>query len=311
MKHTINQYIFTLVSLLITALIIFGFALDIKPSLTQAQLETAFYISGIFGLLTVNVFFILKKNRLWKSIVMIALSLIVWRIAYFPVLVLAGYLATLGESIAITLFDKSVVYPFLLLSIALMNAFSMLIAGSFLYQLFNRKRDQIEKQFEGSKLGSSKLSTSKLSTSKLSTSKLSTFGFTSLNSITAIISIPLVVLAIGVSFTQPADWHAIPDTSILDDKPLPTASLPEINPYAIAFEKQGLSWKHQVLFKAAEITYDLIPDDTRWSQIVKGTLEKEFIETTDISTAFCTKVHLRAFMTAQPFLNGKKSIDDL
>ena len=301
MNYKINRLIFTAVSLLITALIIFGFTLDIKPSLTQAQLETAFYISGIFGLLTVNVFFILNKNKLWKSIAMIALSLIVWRIAYFPVLVLAGYLATLGESIAITLFDKSVVYPFLLLSIALMNAFSMLIAGSFLYQLFNRKRDQIEKQLEGSKL----------STSKLSTSKLSTFRFTSLNSITAIISIPLVVLAIGVSFTQPADWHAIPDTSILDDKPLPTASLPEINPYAIAFEKQGLSWKHQVLFKAAEITYDLIPDDTRWSQIVKGTLEKEFIETTDISTAFCTKVHLRAFMTAQPFLNGKKSIDDL
>lgn len=289
MKYKTNKVISILASVLITVLIIIGLWLDMQQTLTQEQLKFSFYTSAIFGLLVTNVFFLLRYKSLLKKLIIIIVALIVWRISYFPIMVLAGFLATLGEAFTITLFNKSVVYPFLLLSIALINAFSMLIAGSFLFLLLNI--NQKEKP--------------------LQQSKLSSLIFVSQASIVTAISVPLAVLAIGVSFTQPADWHAIPDTSILDDKPLPTASLPEINPYATAFEKQGLSWKHLVLFKAAEITYNLIPENTRWSQIVKGTLEKEFIETTEVSTAFCTKVHLRAFMTAQPFLNGNKSIHDL
>lgn len=178
----------------------------------------------------------------------------------------------------------TVVYPFLLLSVALMNAFSLLVAATVLFLVFL--------------LFSSSAKNNKVINKWSSLSLIS-------------ISAPLAVLAIGVSFTQPADWHAIPDTTYLDDKPLPAASLPEINPYSTALDKQGLSWQHMVLFKSAQITYDLIPNNTQWSQVVKGTLESEFVKTKVISTAFCTKVHLRAFMTAQPYLNGKKSINNL
>jgi len=261
-----------------------GFWLDGKETLSQNQLIYAFYISGITGLLPTLLFFMLKSKVIWKNSLLSLLALLLWRITYFPIMVLAGYLATLGESLTLTLFDISVVYPFLLLSVALMNAFSLLVAATVLFLVFLL-----------------------FSSSPKNNEVINKWSSLSLISISA----PLAVLAIGVSFTQPADWHAIPDTTYLDGKPLPAASLPEINPYSTALDKQGLSWQHKVLFKSAQITYDLIPNNTQWSQVVKGTLESEFVKTKVISTAFCTKVHLRAFMTAQPYLNGKKSINNL
>lgn len=269
--------------------VLVGFSLDTNTELTQGQLIYAFYTSGVFGLLPVALLFIFRNNSLWKKILIILLALLVWRIAYFPVMVLAGYLATLGESVSIMLLGKSVVYPFLLLSVALMNAFSLLIAGMLLQLLFILFTPKDVKQQNNDN------------------THIKVWSSLSLISLT----LPLAVLAIGVSFTQPADWHAIPDTSYIDDKPLPKANLPEINPYSTALEQKGLSWQHKVLFKAAEVTYDLIPENTQWSQVVKGTLESEFVNTKEVSTAFCTKVHLRAFMTAQPFLNGKESISNI
>ena len=113
-----------------------------------------------------------------------------------------------------------------------------------------------------------------------------------------------------ISFTKPVDWHTIPDTSFIDNKPLPIPSLPEMNPYSVAFESNKLSLSHQVLFKAAAITYDWVPEDTEWSQVVKGVLEKEFLTTKNVSTSFCSKIHYRAFLTAHPFIKNQ-SIDDL
>ena len=280
-----------LITVLVFWLVLIGFWLDRTEVLTQDKLVYAFYLSGIAGLLPVIVHYISKNHNdggggLWKNNLLALLVLLVWRIAYFPIMVLAGYFATLGESLTQSLFDTSVVYPFLLLSVALMNAFSLLIAAMILYLLFTLFRTKTNNKLQ---------------------SKNNQWAFFSSISLLSV-SIPLAVLAIGVSFTQPADWHAIPDTTFLDDKPLPAASLPEINPYSTALDKQGLSWQHKVLFKSAEITYNLIPDNTQWSQVVKGTLESEFVKTKVISTAFCTKVHLRAFMTAQPFLNGQQNI---
>ena len=281
-----------LITVLIFWLLLIGLWLDQTTALSQNQLVYAFYLSGIAGLLPVIVHYIFKNHNegsggLWKNSLLALLALLVWRIAYFPIMVLAGYFATLGESLTLSVLDTSVVYPFLLLSVALMNAFSLLVAAMILYLVFA--------------LFSSK-------TNNNHQSKINQWGLFSSVPLLSV-SIPLAVLAIGVSFTQPADWHAIPDTTFLDDKPLPAASLPEINPYSTALEKQGLSWQHKVLFKSAEITYDLIPENTKWSQVVKGTLESEFVKTKVISTAFCTKVHLRAFMTAQPFLNGQQNIE--
>lgn len=279
-------------------LCISGLWLDHMSNLSQSILETGFYISGVIGLFVVTIYYISKNRTLWKNSLLVLLALIVWRIAYFPIMVLAGYVATWGEAVSIAISDYSVVYPFLFLSVALMNALCMIVSGGVLHFVLNLNQ-YFKKSLDNTKLNSP------------NSSKNSKLMLVSLTTFTGIVVIPLVVLAVGVSFTQPADWHAIPDTSILDDKPLPMAALPEMNPYASALDKPNLSWQHKVLFKAAEITYDYIPENTRWSQVVKGTLEKEFVETTEISTAFCTKVHLRAFMTAQPFLNGKESIDDL
>ncbi len=77
-------------------------------------------------------------------------------------------------------------------------------------------------------------------------------------------SIPLALLAITISFTQATDWHTIPDTSFIDDKPLPELALPDMNPYhsVLADSTQNLNWRQRILFYASAITYDLIPEQT-------------------------------------------------
>lgn len=282
---------FLLAGVLILWLVLIGLWLDGKSELSQAQLVYAFNLAGITGLLPCLLHFVLKYKKFWKNSLMVVIAIMIWRVAYFPVLVLAGYVATLGEATTIAILNTSVVYPYLLISVAVMNGLSFLVAAiitdGVLLSVFYNKRSR------------NSIYNHKSKTNLLLIGSLAT------------VAIPLAVMAIGVSFTQPADWHAIPDTSSLDDKPLPEATLPEMNPYFTALEADNLSWQHKSLFKAAAITYDLVPEKTQWSQVVKGTLEKEFVLTKEVSTAFCTKVHFRAFMTAQPFLNGNKSIEEL
>lgn len=260
-------------------LISYGVYLDAQAELSQAMLTTAFYTASLLGILSVSLFFMIKRGVLWRSVLSILLAFIIWRISFFPIMVLAGFMTTWGEFISMTLFSKSVIYPFLLIFVAMMNAVALWLA--------------------------------EISTGLIiqPTKKASSSWKWSVPSL-LITTLPLGVLAMMISFTHPVDWHSIPNTSFIDNKPLPRATLPEINPYGTALEADSLSLSHKILFKAAAITYDWIPEGTQWSQVVKGVLEKEFLTTSDVSTSFCSKIHYRAFMTAQPFIK-QRTIQEL
>ena len=269
-----------LVFLSIAAVFAYGLWVDNQTQLSQGLLEVAFYTASLVGVLLSYLSFSRYRQAYWRYVLRIVLALIVWRISFFPIMVLAGFVATWGEYVALTAFGSSSVYPFLLTAVLLMNMAAVWIAELVLHSVL----------------------------SLLSPSSVSVAPHTSQSSL--VLGLPLAVLAVMISFTQPMDWHAIPDTSFIDDKPLPQAGLPEINPYEAALEETGLSLQHKVLFKAAAITYDWIPENTTWSQVVKGTLEKEFVTTEDVSSSFCSKIHYRAFLTAQPFIK-QKTVEDI
>ncbi|MCK5811172.1 MAG: hypothetical protein KAH00_08775 [Cocleimonas sp.] len=266
----------SLITLIFIVLFVcYGFYLDNKTELSQVLLEQSFYGAGMTGLVLTGLFFMLKRPTLWRTSLYLILAFIIWRVAFFPIMVLAGFLATWGEYITIQFFNQSIVYPFLLLSVAIMNAAALWIVEGIIR--LNNTPQQSSHWSRASRLA---------------------------------LVLPLGVLAILVSFIKPMDWHTISDTSFIDTKPLPKASLPEMNPYEAALENDHLSLSHTVLFKAAAITYDWIPERTQWSQIVKGTLEKEFVTTHNVSTSFCSKIHYRAFMTAHSFIK-RQSIQEL
>lgn len=266
-------------ALALLVLVFFGVYLDQRQGLASSQLFFAFHVSGIVGVCLSAYLFLRRMRASWQRVLLVVLTVLIWRISYFPIMVLAGFMAGLGEYL-LGLIGWRQVYPVFLVGIAFMNFIAIAILGLLLIALARIAGEQkrVKTLFDG---------------------------------VLASVSLPLAVIAIAVSFSQPSDWHALPDTSFLDTKPLPNPVLPEFNPYWLALDEPGLGWNQKILFAAAAMTYDLVPDETHWSQVVKGTLEKEFVTTKRVSTAFCTKIHYRAFMTAQPFILSNERFSEL
>lgn len=256
----------------ITSLIAAGFWLDVQTELSENRLRVAFHVSSIAGVLFMLMSLLAGLRMRWQQVLAVCLAYTIWRVAYFPALVLAGYAAGWWEALHLSLTGNSSIYPAFLVVMAGLNVLAMGFGGWVLLRVLRVRPVQL-----GWKNGSLAFS-----------------------------SLLLGVLAVTVAFSHPMDWHSIPDTSAIDDKPLPSPALPEINPYETAAQEMGLNWRQRTLFRAAALTYDLVPTNTQWSRVVKGTMEQEFIGTRDTSTAFCTKIHYRAFRVAQPFVNGQQ-----
>lgn len=256
-----------------------GVYLDQQIMVTRSGLETVFYVSGISGLLLGAIYPLRYLNHALLRLLFAIVVVLVWRVSFFPIMVLAGFVSGYFEALFVSI-GLYQVYPAFLLAIAVMNFMAVFLAGAFILLLVSLlwREDYRQHLRKG---------------------------------MAAAIALPLLLIAFAVSFSHPSDWHAIADTSAIDKKPLPAPSAPVMNPYWSALAEPGISLQQAVLFRAAAITYDLVPEGTRWSQVVKGTLEKEFIGTREISTAFCSKIHYRAFVVAQPYIRNQEAFEDL
>ncbi len=266
-------------SLPVIGLVLLGVYFDQQASVTRSGLEAVFYVSGIAGLLLGAIHPLRHLSHPLLRLVFVVIVVLVWRISFFPVMVLAGFVSGYFEALFVSI-GLYQVYPVFLLAIGAMNFVAVYLAGSVLWLLFAFVRHGDYRQYK-------------------------TRG------VAAAIALPLLLIALAVSFSHPSDWHAIADTRAIDEKPLPAPSTPVMNPYWTALAEPGISLRQAVLFRAAAVTYDLVPEGTRWSQVVKGTLEKEFINTREVSTAFCTKIHYRAFIVAQPFIRDRDAFAGL
>lgn len=258
-----------LIVFVLLGLLAWGVVLDRLAGLDNRVLFVSFHVSGIVGLCLGALLVFKRCSHFWVRIACVIAVILIWRVSYFPIMVIGGFMASVGEYAMSTL-GVYQVYPIFVLSVALLNFVAATIAAYVVAVIFGQFAAHKEALiFRGALMS---------------------------------VALPLLVIAAAVSFSHPSDWHSVPDTSFIDTKPLPSPTLPNVNPYWAALEEKQINWQQRILFAAAAITYDYVPENARWSTVVRGVLENEFVSTTEVTTAFCTKIHYRAFITAHPYI---------
>ena len=127
-----------------------GLWFDLVPILNQPQLFAAFQVMSLTGI-AVGVFLSWdwlspNKNNLarphshLKKILLLLGAIIVWRISYFPIMVFAGWVATLGERLIVAMSAAVslpiIIYPIFFLCMLFMFAGAMLAMGAIVYQKY-------------------------------------------------------------------------------------------------------------------------------------------------------------------------------
>lgn len=241
--------------ILILLIVIGGLYLNRKSELSIIELYVTFYATSIAGLaFGIWPFVSAAAGSRWRAIALVA-GTIVWRIAYFPVFVLAGWVATWFDWLSYSA-DLPVagIYPVFLLA-----SFTMHLAVA------------------------------------------SVSGLIVLRRLWALLipGIPLLALAILVSFNRPADFRILPDYTIARELDLPTQSVPEGNVYAGLLASGQYNPAQQILLYSGLILYELIPA-APWSSTVKYVIAQGVLENPSGSTADRIYEHYLAYLVAQP-----------
>ena len=118
----------------LTLSIVAGIWLDQMPVLDQTPLFIIFQVISLLGVIAMLLWWL---NRINASIVMVILmaiaALIAWRVSYFPIMVFAGWIATLGEQLQVLVFKNStstIIYPVFLLAMYAMHSLTVWAAGA-------------------------------------------------------------------------------------------------------------------------------------------------------------------------------------
>ena len=243
--------------ILILLILIGGLYLNGKSELSIIDLYVAFYATSLAGLaFGVWPFVSTAAGSRWRAITLIA-GAIVWRVAYFPVFVLAGWIATWVDWLSYsTNLPVAGIYPVFLLASFTMHlavaSFSVLIVLQRLWALL-------------------------------------------------IPGVPLLALAILVSFNRPADFRILPDYTIAREPAPPSPVVPRDNVYAGLLSGGQYNPAQQVLLYSGLILYELIPA-APWSSTVKHVIAQGVLDNPSGSTADRVYEHYLAYLVAQPCL---------
>jgi hypothetical protein len=169
------------------------------------------------------------------------LACLVWRVAYFPNLVFAGFLASLGEALTSAVHPRwALVYPFFLPAVVVLHASSLYL-----------------------------LSLAWRSTPNWIPSRV--LPWMKHRKIIAISAVPMLGVATMVSFTSMGDIRLLPDLPWQTVPSLPAMGEPGPNPYLHRVTGPAYNVPQRVLLACAGMTYVLIPHSP-WARAVKGTL---------------------------------------
>ena len=242
----------------VLGLIAGGLWLDHAPAINQTELFIAFHLASLSGIGLAVLSFWSRLQERWRRVVFIAVALVVWRITYFPLMVFAGWVATLGEWIQITTqILPHFIYPTFLLAMAIFHCLSAMAAGLLLQPagVARPKRWFMYPAFFS--------------------------GF---------------AIAALVSFTSDSDMRILPD-EIMRDAAIPQDAHPVANPYITALKQGGYTIPQQTLLIAAGSIYPAIPH-TPWSLTVKGVLEAQFRHSPRASSSQRVEEHYLGFLSA-------------
>lgn len=116
------------------AAILFGAILDIRPTISTGNLFFAFYGASLGGLLLGLIPAWHRVTVSWQRVGLLMMALFVWRVAYFPFFVIAGWVATWSDWIFFTFeANFSVVYVIFLLVIMCLHGITVFTAWISIY----------------------------------------------------------------------------------------------------------------------------------------------------------------------------------
>ncbi len=119
-------------ALLITAIILAGAGLwlDTRETLEQATIFVAFHAASLSGVMLAVVYLCHNVEGFWRRLLIVLCAAIVWRASFFPVMVFAGWVATLGEWLLIKTGVLPVfIYPTFLVAMAAMHWGAVMLGG--------------------------------------------------------------------------------------------------------------------------------------------------------------------------------------
>lgn len=240
------------------AILAMGYTLDHYSDVSLKTFASAYSISSFFGTFPVVAFVILRKRSWISTTTIIGMAFLIWRISFFPIMVIAGYFTTLFESVFTSFTIAPVIVPILLLNTALLHATTMIVACSVLNANTTRR----------------------------------------LRILLLSIALPLLLLAGIVSFSNKSDWRLSPYSLVTINAHTTHTQHPTINPYPELLQQDSYSWQQRVLLYTGLITYELIPSNGHWTQQVKGTLEYDLKTIKKFESRFFTLSHLNAYWLA-------------
>lgn len=123
-----------LVLSLVTISFIWGTTLDYSDTLEQTQIFLGLQVASFSGALSGSVLVARNYRNVFAWFFFSALALVAWRLAYFPIMVFSGHVASIGEWIQFSLYLPTFVYPVFLCSVLFLH----LLSARALIKLFHR-----------------------------------------------------------------------------------------------------------------------------------------------------------------------------
>lgn len=258
-----------------------GFWLDGQRALTQPMLFWTFLVFGLAGSGLGWAFAVRNDRSLSRRLAAAGAALLAWRVAYFPLMVIAGWMASLGEWALVALGGPSVVYPSFVLGIFAMHLAIGAIAGAALAVpegeaprgAFQPLRALLHRPPRAPLL--------------------------------ALGALALPVAAM-VSFSKPSDLVLFGDRPWTTPRPIPPIHAPERNAYAVILREHEMGLPAKVLAFNALVTYPLVPESP-WGAAMKGTLEHLALENPIATSQERVDEHYLAYLAAHRRLHPRSA----
>lgn len=258
-----------------------GFWLDGQRGLTQPMLFWTFLVFGLAGSGLGWAFAVRNDRSLPRRLVAAGAALLAWRLAYFPLMVIAGWKASLGEWALVSLGGPSVVYPTFVLMIFAMHLAIGAIAGAAIAVpegdaprgAFQPLRNLVHRPPRA---------------------PLWALG---------VLALPVAGM---VSFSKASDLVVFSDRPWTTPRPIPAIHAPERNAYSVILREHEMGLPAKVLAFNALVTYPLVPESP-WGGAMKGTLEHLALENPIATSQERVDEHYLAYLAAHRRLHPERT----